>query len=45
MPVKIEITEETGSIEDMVICLEEIIRRLQNGVLVSYDPNFTIIKY
>jgi hypothetical protein len=40
--ITINITEETETVQDMIYCLEEIIRRLEKGAKLSYSPDFEI---
>jgi len=40
--ITIKITEETTDIQNMIYCLEEVIKRLENGCRISFNPNFTI---
>jgi len=40
--ITINITEETATVQDMIYCLEEVVKRLNNGVKTSYAPDFTV---
>lgn len=40
--ITIEIDEETHTVQDMVYCLNEIARLLEQGCKAGYTPSFTI---